>query len=173
MVECHVPRGCADKPGLKCIGRPRRYFYDRISHGKGSNNSGSNNRGSNSRGFNNSGFTLIEVIVAMGIIAVCMAAVMMTVTTTARNAAGLKERTFAHWVAMNKMAELHINTKEWPAPRKTTGTELMAEHEWHWTMEVEETEDDTVRRVYIRVRANEDDEFSLTTLVGFVGKPSS
>jgi len=122
--------------------------------------------------FRNNGFTLIEVIVALGIIAVCMAAVMTTVTTNARNAAGLKERTFAHWVAMNKMAELHINNKEWPATRTTTGTELMAEHEWYWTMKVEKTEDDSVRRVYIRIRSNEDDEFPLTTLVGFVAKPS-
>jgi len=123
--------------------------------------------------FRNKGFTLIEVMVALGIVAVCMAAVMITVTTTARNAAGLKERTFAHWVAMNKMAELHINTKEWPAPRTTTGTELMAEHEWYWTMEVEKTEDENVRRVYIRVRTDEEDEFPLTTLVGFVGKPAT
>lgn len=118
------------------------------------------------------GFTLIEVIVALGIIALGMAAVMMTATTTARNTSGLKERTFAHWVAMNKMAELHINNrKEWPGLKKTTGTEEMANHEWHWTMEVEKTEDERMRRVYIRVRTNENDEFPLTTLVGFVHQP--
>lgn len=120
------------------------------------------------------GFTLIEVMVALGIIAVAMAAVMMTVSANVRNATGLKERTFAHWVAMNKMAELHIlNDREWPSVKKTTGTQIMAEHEWYWEQEVEKTDDDRVRRVYIRVRSNEDDEYPLVTLVGFVSQPSS
>ncbi|WP_455206615.1 type II secretion system minor pseudopilin GspI [Kaarinaea lacus] len=119
------------------------------------------------------GFTLIEVIVALGIIATAMAAVMMTVSANARNAAGLKERTFAHWVAMNKMAELHINNdREWPAIKKSTGTALMAEHEWHWEQEVEKTPVEKIRKVYIRVRVNEDDEYPMATLVGFVQEPA-
>lgn len=119
------------------------------------------------------GFTLIEVIVALGIIATAMAAAMMTVSTTAHNAAGLKERTFAHWVAMNQMAELHVmNDKEWPAIRKTTGTALMAEHEWHWEQEVEKTPVDKIRKVTIRVRVNEEDEYPMATLTGYVQQPS-
>lgn len=119
------------------------------------------------------GFTLIEVIVALGIIATAMAAVMMTVSANVQNATGLKERTFAHWVAMNKMNELLIeNESEWPSIKKTDGSVLMAEHEWFWEQEVEKTEVETIRRVHIRVRVNEEDEFPMTTLVGFVGKPN-
>ncbi len=119
------------------------------------------------------GFTLIEVIVALGIIATAMAAVMMTVSSNARNAAGLKERTFAHWVAMNKMAELHIaNYKEWPSVKKTTGETLMAEHEWYWEQDVEETPVKKIRKVTIRVRTNEDDEYPIVSLVGYVQEPA-
>ena len=118
------------------------------------------------------GFTLIEVIVALGIIALGLAAVMMTSVSTSRTIGGLKERTFAHWVAMNKMAELHINnSKEWPSVKETKGTQELARHEWHWTMKVEKTEDERMRRVYIRVRVNENDEYPVTTLVGFVHQP--
>jgi hypothetical protein len=49
----------------------------------------------------------------------------------------------------------------------------MAEHEWYWEQEVEKTDIETMRRVLIRVRTNEDDENPLITLVGFVSKPSS
>ncbi|WP_455200492.1 type II secretion system minor pseudopilin GspI [Kaarinaea lacus] len=120
------------------------------------------------------GFTLIEVIVALGIIATAMAAVMMTVSANVRNATGLKERTLAHWVAMNKMAELHIaNDREWPSIKKTTGTSLMAEHEWHWEQEVEKTPVEKIRKVYIRVRVDEDDEYPIITLVGYVQQPPS
>ena len=118
------------------------------------------------------GFTLIEVIVALGIIATAMAAVMMTVSANVQNATGLKERTFAHWVAMNKMAELHIaNETEWPSIKKTTGETLMAEHEWHWEQEVIKTPIDNVRRVYIRVRTNEEDEYPMAVLEGYVRNP--
>lgn len=119
------------------------------------------------------GFTLIEVIVALGIIATAMAAVMMTVSANVQNATGLKERTFAHWVAMNKMNELLIqNETEWPAIKKTDGSVLMAEHEWFWEQEVIKAPGtDLMRRVYIRVRVNENDEFPMATLEGYLRQP--
>lgn len=119
------------------------------------------------------GFTLLEVMVALAIIAIGLAAMLTSTSSHVSNAAGLQERTMAHWVAMNKMAEVQIS-KDWPALRKTTGKQLMAEHEWHWTMEVKKPDgmkQDTMRKVIISVRSNEDDEYSLSTLYGFVGKP--
>ena len=115
------------------------------------------------------GFTLVEVIIALTIIAVGLAAGINAASSTVYNAAGLQERTFAHWVAMNKITELHV-MQEFPAPRKTSGSTLMAEHEWYWTMDVVETQDKSVRKVEIAVRTNEDDENSLVNLTGFVGK---
>ena len=74
---------------------------------------------------------------------------------------------------MNKMAELHIaNDKEWPTIKKTTGNSLMAEHEWYWEQDVEKTPVEKIRKVSIRVRSNEDDEFPIITLVGYVQEPS-
>ena len=115
------------------------------------------------------GFTLIEVIIALTIIAVGLAAVITAASATVYNAAGLQERTFAHWVAMNKLTEMQV-MGEFPAPRKTSGSALMAEHEWFWKMEVVETADENVRKVEIAVRTNENDENSLVHLTGFVGK---
>lgn len=115
------------------------------------------------------GFTLIEVIIALTIIAVGLAAIISAASATVYNAAGLQERTFAHWVAMNKLTEMHV-LQEFPAPRTTSGSTLMAEHEWFWTMDVIETQDENVRKVEIAVRAKENDENSLVNLTGFVGQ---
>lgn len=116
------------------------------------------------------GFTLLEVMVALAVIAFAMAAAISAVSGAARNAAGLQQRTYAHWVAMNKMTELQVN-KEWPAMTTTRGSTLLANHEWFWAMKVSSAPDRSVRRVDISVSAGEDDEYSLVTLTGFVVQP--
>ncbi|MDH5326753.1 MAG: type II secretion system minor pseudopilin GspI [Gammaproteobacteria bacterium] len=117
------------------------------------------------------GFTLVEVLIALTIIAVALAAIITTVSATVRNYGFLQEKTFAHWVAMNKMAEIQM-MRQWPSPRSTRGSMVMAEHEWFWEMDVQNTEDKTVRKVIIRVKLKEDDENSVTSLTGFVGRPT-
>ena len=54
------------------------------------------------------GFTLVEVLVALTIIAIALAAIIGTVSAMVRNYSSLQEKTFSHWVAMNKMAEIHM-----------------------------------------------------------------
>jgi general secretion pathway protein I len=118
------------------------------------------------------GFTLIEVVVALAVIALALAAATTAVSSNIRNASGLQQRTYAHWVAMNKLAELQLDD-QWPSIRTTRGSELMARQEWFWSMKVTKTPDgfDLIRRVDVMVRLNEDDDTPLVTLTGFVGKP--
>lgn len=123
-------------------------------------------------GTRSKGFTLLEVLVALAVIAFSLAAAASAVSGNARNASGLQQRTYAHWVAMNKMAEMHVERK-WPSIRTTKGSALMARHEWFYAIKVSKTPDETdfMRRVDIMVRADEDDESPLVTLTGFVGRP--
>ncbi|HHI91903.1 MAG TPA: type II secretion system protein GspI [Gammaproteobacteria bacterium] len=116
------------------------------------------------------GFTLLEVIVALAVIAFSLAAAASAVSNSARNASGLQQRTYAHWVAMNKMTELHVS-KKWPSLRTTKGSTLMARHEWFWSVRVSKTPNQNIRRVDVRVRPDENDEAPLVTLTGFVNQP--
>lgn len=116
------------------------------------------------------GFTLLEVLVALAVIAFSLAAAASAVSGNASNASGLQQRTYAHWVAMNKMAELQID-KAWPAIRTTKGSSLMARHEWFWAVQVSQTPNQSIRRVDVMVRPAEDDESPLVTLTGFLGQP--
>ena len=86
-------------------------------------NSGTNNSTGLTRGF-----TLIEVLIALAVLAIALSAVIKGVSANANNAAHLRDRMLAHWVAMNKVTELQTNTTL-PTPGVTTGTMLMAEHE--------------------------------------------
>lgn len=118
------------------------------------------------------GFTLLEVVIALAVIALALAAATTAVSSNIRNASGLQQRTYAHWVAMNKLTELQLED-QWPAIRTTRGSALLAKQEWFWSIEVSKTPDgfDLIRRVDVMVRLNEDDESPLVTLTGYVGKP--
>ena len=122
-----------------------------------------------STGSRQHGFTLLEVIVALAVIAFALAAAVSAVSGNTRNAAGLQERTYAHWVAMNRLAELHAS-RQWPALRTTRGSSLMARHEWFWEMTVSKTPVPSVRRVDVMVRADEDAETPLVTVTGYLGQ---
>ena len=118
------------------------------------------------------GFTLLEVMVALAVIALALAAATSAVSGNIRNASGLQQRTYAHWVAMNKLAEMQL-ANQWPATKTTRGSSLMSKQEWYWSTKVTKTPDgfDLIRKVDITVRLNEDDESSLITLTGFIGRP--
>ncbi|MFV2055380.1 MAG: type II secretion system minor pseudopilin GspI [Thiohalomonadales bacterium] len=110
------------------------------------------------------GFTLIEIMVALMVLAIGLAAVMTSMAGSIRNASGLQERTFAHWVAMNQMAKIQVSGSKAPSTKR--GSEEMAGHEWYWTIELSNTADKTGKFKFadVRVKVNEDDESPIVTL---------
>lgn len=116
------------------------------------------------------GFTLIEILVALAVLAVAVAAVVAAVSSHVSNAAYLQDRTLAHWVAMNKVAELQVSGG-WPAPGTQTGENLMAGHEWSWQIAVSTTDDPDVRRLDVSVFVGKESKTPLETMVAYVGQP--
>lgn len=101
------------------------------------------------------GFTLLEVMVALAIVALGMAAVIKTVTTTTSNTIHLRDKTFAYWVAQNQLAEIEL-TQGRPKKGFTDGEEKLAGLTWHWTRKIEGTEDPDTNRIEVTVRKNKD-----------------
>ena len=118
------------------------------------------------------GFTLLEVLVALTIVALALGALISTSGSQASSAGYLKQKTVAHWVAMNEITRLQVE-KAWPGKGDTKGSTAMAGAEWYWTLTVNETEDDNSRQVEYRVYLDEDREYSLTRLVGYLSKPEA
>jgi len=113
------------------------------------------------------GFTLIELMVALAVLAIGMIAVLHSTSQAGHAGIFLKQKTIAHWVASNQAAELSIN-REWLEPGVTTGTESMARQTWNWEAEVQNTEVPELRLVTIRVSLDGEEKASLIT---FLGKP--
>ena len=116
------------------------------------------------------GFTLLEVLVALAILAVALAAIIKTTTANAENARYLRDKTLAHWVAMNVLTEIQVR-EEWPALGKKDGTAMMAEQKWFWIMRISPTADKELRRLDIQVFYQRKAKEPIAVLVGFVGMP--
>lgn len=116
------------------------------------------------------GFTLIEVMVALAILAIALSAAINTAGTAVNNVAGMKERTIAHFVAMNELAKVEIGGNKIPSDRD--GTVEMAGREWYWKMELKNTSDQTGTLKYldIIVKGDERDENSIVSLRSMVTK---
>ncbi len=126
-----------------------------------------------SRFHSHRGFTLLEVLVALAVLAIALASLIKGVGGSASNEAYLRDKTLAHWVAMNVVAEQQLAEK-WPSKGKKQGTETMGGHEWFWRYEITETFDEDVRRLDVKVRANDDSDSSpLANMAAFLPKPAN
>lgn len=114
------------------------------------------------------GFTLLEVMVALAILALALAAGIKAASSNISNASYLQQRTLAHWVAMNKLAEFEVFDK-WPTPGSTQrGSTLLAGQEWFWSVESTKStqlEKYTLGVVTVKVRSADDDKQFLETLI--------
>jgi general secretion pathway protein I len=119
--------------------------------------------------FNKQGFTLLEVLVALAILAVALAAAIKVSAENAENARYLRDKTLAHWVAMNVLTEIQVRG-EWPDLGKKEGSAMMAAREWYWFVTVSETVDDELRRLDVQVQSRQDGA-PVAVLVGFIGAP--
>jgi general secretion pathway protein I len=119
-----------------------------------------------------SGFTLIEVLVAMAIIAIGLGAITLTMSRSARNAEYLRDKTLATWVAHNRLAEIELQPL-WPAVGKSDGDLEFAGRRWRWDVVVDETSDERLRRVNVQVRSEQPEDRDrsgvLAELNGFIG----
>ena len=114
------------------------------------------------------GFTLIEVLVALAIVAVALAAGMRALAQTADGATTLKLRTLALWVAENRLAQAQLRAP-WPATGTTTGSELQAGVPFAWRETVSATPNPAFRRIEIVVAQPEQADYALARLVGYLG----
>jgi general secretion pathway protein I len=115
------------------------------------------------------GFTLIEVVVALAILGIGMLAVFKTIGDTVNNVDVLRDRSFAEWIADNRITEIRISG-EMPSVEETAGELEYAGRRWHWVTKVSQTQVQGLRRIDVSVRRDEDPEnSSIVTLAGFVG----
>jgi general secretion pathway protein I len=125
----------------------------------------------NRRSERNAGFTLVEVMVALAVAGLSLAAVAAAIGQMADAASVIQERTYASWIAQNKIAELRL-ANELPEVSTTNGEVDYAGLEWAWRATISETGVENLFRVDVEVSfAGADDV--IRTVTGFVGEPGA
>ncbi|MBI4756226.1 MAG: type II secretion system minor pseudopilin GspI [Betaproteobacteria bacterium] len=113
------------------------------------------------------GFTLVEVLVALSILAVALLAASRASGLTVTASADHRDRLLANWVADNRLND-HQARDSWAAPGEYGGSERQAGLEFQWREQVSATPNPRFRRVEVTVRRAAAGERVLATRVGFL-----
>lgn len=113
------------------------------------------------------GFTLVEVLIALMIIAIALTAVIRATTASTRATIHLRDTITAHWVGMNILSEIQtqmiaLSPGEDLPPGKT---EMMGKT-WRWTVSTESS-DAFTDVVKVTVFVHDDHQHLINTVVGY------
>lgn len=118
------------------------------------------------------GFTLLEVLVALAVLALAMGAVIKATSDYTANQSYLRDRTLAMWVARNVLVQYQV-TGQWLSVGERKGTQEMGDQEWRWLARISQTEESELRRLDVEVYPvdSDDDENPVSVLSGFLRQP--
>jgi general secretion pathway protein I len=119
---------------------------------------------------NNSGFTLVEVMVALLIVAVAISALLFRMMTNIDNTAYLRDKAIAQWVAMNQLTELRLRNRHSNSvpDREQEGSEQQLGHEWYWRAVPKKTAAEGFVQIAVAVYQQRDDQEPLVTVTGLL-----
>ena len=114
------------------------------------------------------GFTLLEVMIALLVITLGMAAVINTTSESGWKSAQLRHKTIATWVAQNQITKYRAN-RIWGNANSQSGKVEMANIDWAWRMKISETDDPSLRRLDVEVFIDGEEALK-ARLTGFIAK---
>ena len=118
------------------------------------------------------GFTLIEILIALTVLAVAMGAIIKAASDYTGGVVHLRDRTLANWVARDVLNDFQVR-KEWPSVGERKGSMTMGRNEWAWRMVISQTDEKELRRMDVEVSPEESDPDAepVTVLSGFLRQP--
>lgn len=115
------------------------------------------------------GFTLLEVLVALLIISISLVAIAGEMISMLNAASSMQERTYANWIAHNKVTELRLENVV-PEVSTSSGELEYANREWAWRAVISETGVDNLFRVDVTISEPGGDPI-MRPVTGFIGEP--
>jgi general secretion pathway protein I len=124
----------------------------------------------NGKSAESSGFTLVEVMVALAIVAIAVPALLFALFQQLDGTEYLRDRSIASWIATDRMSELRlVVAKQGAVPKgELLGETRLAERDWYWWIEQQATEIPGFIRVDVKVSLEVERTQPLHTLTAFV-----
>lgn len=119
----------------------------------------------------NCGFTLLEVMVALTIVALSLTAVMAAMSQMIDTAQTMRDRTYASWIALNRITELRLELAP-PKAGISEGEVEYANTDWSWRAIVSETGVEELFRIDVSVSFAGSDDV-IRSVTGFIGSPGA
>ncbi|MGQ3889531.1 type II secretion system minor pseudopilin GspI [Legionella sp. CNM-1927-20] len=106
------------------------------------------------------GFTLMEVLLALAIIAIALTALLKVTAQNVSNTARIKDKTISHWVALQGVAMLQLKLLNPALNEEITQVTTMLGQRWYWRVKITKTPMKAVQEINIRVSKNQAGPFS-------------
>ncbi|WP_114417814.1 type II secretion system minor pseudopilin GspI [Marinospirillum perlucidum] len=116
------------------------------------------------------GMTLVEVLVALFILALLAGMANQVVTRAVDVRLAAEERSLAQLCADNLLMARLIEKDVWPELGREEGEQTYAGQTCYWLLEVQGTPLPTMRRLDISVFASDERSYQLARVSGFVGQ---
>jgi general secretion pathway protein I len=121
------------------------------------------------------GLTLIEVLIALAIVAIAMTAAIKAVSTSISGIAHLQEKTMAMWVGEQAINEARAGVIKMPSHEVLRQETKLLNRNWHWVLSQKLTPNPRIRKISVKVFANSEDEDQdnyIVELTSFLYQPS-
>ncbi len=102
-----------------------------------------------------SGFTLIEVLLALTVIAIALTALLKAIAQNIDNTHRIKEKTISHWVAMQGVAMIQLNLLRTSQSQESTQATTMLGQKWYWRAKISQTPIKRMQQITISVSSKQ------------------
>jgi general secretion pathway protein I len=118
------------------------------------------------------GFTLVEILVALAIVAIGLAAAVRATSQVITGTESARIRLVATWVAQDRLTE-HSARVNWPAPGTASGNASQGPFAFAWREIVSATADPALRRIDIAVAEAARPDYVVARLSGYLFAPEA
>jgi general secretion pathway protein I len=106
------------------------------------------------------GFTLIEVLLALAVIAIALTALLKATAQSIENTARIKEKSISHWVAVQGVTMIQLQLIELTPSQDSTQVTTMLNQKWYWRAKVSTTAIKHMQKITISVSQKQAGPFS-------------
>jgi len=118
------------------------------------------------------GFTLVEILVALAIVAIGLAAAVRATYLVSLGTENARIRLVATWVAQDRLVE-HSARADWPAPGTASGSASQGPFAFAWREIVSATGDPSLRRIDIAIAEAARPDYVVARLSGYLFAPET